>query len=137
MNKIKPTLYTLLTLSFLALALQMVITDFNLVGFNKMVLVSISLLMAVIMFFASWYSWEKSLKETPSQRSTSKNKLFRVGKVIFASYGVALAASITIIVFGTWIFGFEVIDNFITTYMTYTLLIITGISMPLVNKYMS
>ena len=137
MNKIKPILYTLLTLSFLALALQMAITDFNLVGFNKIILVSISLLMAVIMFFSSWYSWGKSFKEIPVKQSAPKNKLFRIGKVFFASYGLALAVSIIIIVFGTWIFGFELIDSFITTYMNYTLLIITGVSAPLVNKYMS
>ena len=137
MNKIKPTILTLLAISFLALALQMVITDFNLVGFNKVVLVSISSVMAAIMFLASWFSWQKSFKETPKPNKTPKIKIFRFGKVLFASYGVAFAASLIIIVFGTWIFGFEALDNFISKYMPYTLLIITGISVPFVNKYLS
>jgi len=136
MNKIMPTIYTLLALSFLALALQMVISDFQLRGFNKVVLVSVSSIMAGIMVIASLLAWKNAIKNKPIKRAPVNFTLSRFGKVLFASYGVAFSASIIIIVLGMWIFGFKVIDHYIINYWTYILLVLTGISMPFVNKYL-
>ena len=131
-----PSIYTFLALSFLALSLQMVITDFHLNGFNKNVLVSISCVMAGILFVASWFSWKKSFKEKPAGHYIGNITLRRFGKILVAGYGIAFASSLLVIVFGTWLFGFEIIDSFITNYWTYTLLVITGISLPFVHKYL-
>ena len=138
MNKIKPTIYSVLAISFLVLSLEMIISGFDVPGFNRNILVTISVVMAAIMFTASWVLWKKVLSNTNDkyrEHRTTKGPL-RVTKIILASYGVAFATSLTIILAGMWVFGFDVIDAFVKQYMGFTLVVVTIVSVPIVNKYL-
>jgi len=135
---IKATIYTVLAICFLALTLLMVINGFELRGFNAALLVTIAGIMTLIMFLASWTLWKNAIYSIES-KAANKTKSFgvvRVGKVLLASYGVALAAAIFSIVSGMWLFGFEKMDMFIDQYMVLALIVTTIICAPIVNRYL-
>ena len=135
---IKAIIYTALALSFLALTMQMVIGGFDYPGFNSKVMVTVSSAMAAIMFLVSWGLWKSALASNNESNIPPKTPFSagRVFKVIFASYGVAFASSILIVVAGMWLFGFEEIHTYIKSYMGISLLVITVACSPIVNRYL-
>jgi len=135
---IKAAIYTVLAICFLALTLLMVVGGFELRGFNAALIITIAGIMALIMFLASWSLWKNAIYSIESKTVIEPKPfgVIRVGKVLLASYGVALAAAIFSIVSGMWLFGFEKMDVFIDQYMGIALIVTTIIFVPIVNRYL-
>ena len=74
-----------------------------------------------------------------SNMSKAKNagsKILRIGKVIFASYAVAVGVTILVIVIGMFLVGFETIDKLVFGNVRVLVPLVTIAAIPFVSKYL-
>ena len=62
--------------------------------------------------------------------------LLRIGKVIFASYAVAIGVTILVIVIGMMFVGLEAISEFVFENVRVMTPIVTIVAIPFVSKYL-
>ena len=64
------------------------------------------------------------------------SKILRIGKVVFASYAVAIGVTILVVVIGLFVVGFEAIDKLVFGNVRVLIPIATIVAIPFVNKYL-
>ncbi len=60
----------------------------------------------------------------------------RLGKVLFASFALAVGGGILTIVLGTMVLGFEVVDAQIEKYSGYILFLFAAVAFPFIWKHL-
>jgi hypothetical protein len=71
-----------------------------------------------------------------SETQSTGAKILRIGKVVFASYAVAVGVTILIFVIGLFIVGFETIDKLVFGNVRVLVPIVTIVAIPFVSKYL-
>jgi hypothetical protein len=72
----------------------------------------------------------------PNNSDSKQFSIFRLGKVLFASYAFAVGGLILTIVLGAMVLGFEVVDGYIENYSGYILLLFAIAAFPFVWKHL-
>lgn len=133
MKWVRPIIYGSFAISFMMLATFFLLSDFSLSGFNRNVLLLVSAVMALIMAWAALISLKLKDSEATGKPSHS---IAHYGKVIFASYGVAVGGVILLNVVGLFILGFEAVDEYLLENTWLVLLGITILALPVVSRYL-
>jgi len=64
------------------------------------------------------------------------SKIFRIAKVMFASYAIAIGATSLTFTLGSLIFGFENVDEYVFGNIRVLMVVFTIVAIPFVAKYL-